>query len=250
VSNPQHTSEELQQRIRRLESQVEVLRRELDAIAYAVSHDLRAPLRSIAGYCQVLQEEIGATLSDEHRHYMERIQDAAARLSQQIDALLELSRAARAELLPRELDVSQYVSSAINELPDRPQNLQLQVQPDMRTWADPRALQVILRQLLSNAIKCSAERDTPRVEITQTAGDETTVLCVADNGVGFDPKYADKLFTPFQRLHADRRLSGTGIGLALVQRLVAQHGGRVWAKSEPGAGARFYVELPLQAPGG
>lgn len=242
----QHTSEELQQRIKQLEAQVEAVTHELEAVAYAVSHDLRAPLRGISGYCQVLQEELGSALAAEHRHYMDRIQESAGKLASQIDALLELSRAGRAELQVRDVDLTQQAFAIIAALPNRPAQLKLDVQPDMRVQGDTRALQTILQQLLQNAVKVSAARSEPRITVTQRAHVGVTTICVADNGVGFDPKYADKLFAPFQRLHADPTLSGIGIGLALVQRLAARHGGRVWAESQPDAGAQFYVELPLQ----
>ena len=241
----EHISEELKQRVRNLESQVDAVTRELEAVTYSVSHDLRAPLRSIAGYCQVLREELSPTLGAEQRHYMDRIQESAGRLSRQIDALLELSRAGRAELHLRDLDLTQQALAVIEALRDRPARVTVDVQPGMRVHADTRAMQTILQQLLHNAIKVSAARSEPRIAVTQqTRGDRVTI-CVADNGVGFDPKYADRLFAPFQRLHSEPALSGVGIGLALVQRLAARHGGRTWAESQPDAGAKFYVELPL-----
>ncbi|MET0659103.1 MAG: ATP-binding protein [Steroidobacteraceae bacterium] len=246
MSASENICEELKQRIRYLESQVDAVTRELEAVTYSVSHDLRAPLRSISGYCQVLQEELSPTLGAEQLHYMDRIQESAGKLSRQIDALLELSRTGRAELNLRDLDLTQQALAVIEGLPDRPAHAHIDVQPGMRVHADTRAMQTILQQLLHNAVKVSAGRSEPRIAITQqTRGDRVT-LCVADNGVGFDPKYADRLFAPFQRLHSDPALSGTGIGLALVQRLAARHGGRVWAESQPEGGAQFYVELPSQ----
>ena len=241
-----HTHEELQRRITQLESQLATLSRELEAVTYAVSHDLRAPLRSISGYCEVLREELEPNLQPEHRHYMDRVQESAGKLSRQIDALLELSRAGRAELQLRDLDLTERVHAVIEGIPNRPAQLKVDIQPGMRVHADARAMQTILQHLLQNAVKVSAARHEPRIAVTQQTRNGSTILCVTDNGVGFDPKYADKLFAPFQRLHADPALSGDGIGLALVQRLATRHGGRAWAESKPDAGATFYVELPLE----
>lgn len=248
MSDTPRTTEELEQRVARLETQLAAVSRELQSITYAVSHDLRAPLRSISGFCQVLQEDISSTLDAEHRHYLERIQESAAKLSQQIDALLELSRAGSAELQIRDVDVTQRALTILQNLPDRPAGLRIDVQPGMRVQADSLQLETILQQLLHNAIKVTKQSAEPHIGVTQIVQPHTTILCVADNGVGFDPKYNDRLFAPFQRLHADPALAGAGIGLALVQRLVARHNGRVWAEGQPGVGAKFFVELP-QHPG-
>jgi light-regulated signal transduction histidine kinase (bacteriophytochrome) len=234
----------LQQRINELEAQLAAVNRELQSIAYAVSHDLRAPLRSIAGFSQVLQEEAAESLSEEHRGHLHRIQDSTNKLSKLIDGLLELSRAGSTELQLRPVNVTDEARAIFSELPHRPAAMRIEVQSDMSAYADLRALQAVLKHLLHNATKVTAKRSNPHVTITQEQRPRSIVLCVADNGVGFDPRYAEKLFTPFQRLHADPSLSGTGIGLALVQRLVARHNGSVWAESQPDAGAKFYVELP------
>lgn len=239
-----HAPEALQQRVARLEGQLAAVNRELQSIAYAVSHDLRAPLRSITGFSQVLQEEAREALAEEHRHYLDRIQEAAGKLSGLIDGLLEISRAGSAELQPRPLDLTELALAIVANLDDRPAAVQIDIQPGMTAHADPRAMQTMLRQLLHNAVKVSARRPASRIALTQETNPTSMVLCVADNGVGFDPRYADKLFAPFQRLQADPTLNGAGIGLALVQRLAARHDGRVWAESQPGAGAKFFIELP------
>ena len=247
MSPPLRAVEELQEQVARLETQLAAVSGELQSITYAVSHDLRAPLRSISGFCQVLQEDIGHTLEDEHRHYLERIQEAAVKLSKQIDALLELSRAGSAELQPRDVDVTQLTLAILEALPQRPITLCIDVQPGMHAHADARALKTVLQQLLQNAVTATTPVAAPRIAVAQTSQHNSIILCVADNGIGFDPRYSDKLFVPFQRLHVDPSLAGNGIGLALVQRLVARHNGRVWAESQPGAGAKFFVELPRRA---
>lgn len=247
MSQPPRAIEELQEQVARLETQVAAVSQELQSITYAVSHDLRAPLRSISGFCQVLQEDIGHTLEGEHRHYLERIQEAAAKLSKQIDALLELSRAGSAELQLRDVDVTQLTLAILESFRQRSVALRVDVQPGMHAPADARGLKTILQHLLQNAITATTPVAAPQISVTQTIRPDSTILCVADNGIGFDPRYSDKLFVPFQRLHADPSLSGDGIGLALVQRLVARHEGRVWAQGQPGAGAKFFVELPQRA---
>lgn len=240
--------EELQQRVTQLEAQVATLTRELQSFTYAVSHDLRAPLRSILGFSQILLDELSGSLSAEHQRHCERILESGNKLSRLIDGLLEISRAGTAELQIRDIDVTQQVLTALESLPERPATLHIEVQPDMHVRADPKAMRTILLQLLRNAVAACRSRAAGRVSVTQQSDAHTTTLCVADNGIGFDPQYNDKVFAPFQRLHADPALAGKGIGLALVQRLVARHGGRVRAEGQRDQGAKFFIELPRAAP--
>lgn len=239
--------EELQQRVAQLEAQIAGLTRELQSFTYAVSHDLRAPLRSILGFSQILLDEVGASLSTEHRRHLERILESGDKLSRLIDGLLEISRAGTAELQICDVDVTQQVYAVLESLPERPAALHVEVQPDMHVLADAKAMRTILLQLLRNAVDACRSRLAGRITVTQQSDAHTTTLCVADNGIGFDPQYNDNVFAPFQRLHADPALAGRGIGLALVQRLVARHGGRVRAEGERDRGAKFFVELPRAA---
>jgi signal transduction histidine kinase len=243
------SSEALQQRIETLEARLAAANRELQSLAYAISHDMRAPLRSIAGFSQVLQEEARASLHEEHRHYLDRIQDSTTKLSRMIEAMLELSRAGSADLQRRTVNVTETAQAIAATLTDKPDALGIDIQPDIEVQADARALEIMLRHLLHNAVKATAKRTAPHIRLEHELRPQSDVLCVADNGVGFDPRFAEKLFAPFQRLHADPALSGVGIGLALVQRLAGRHDGRVWAEAQPDGGARFFIELPrTQAP--
>jgi signal transduction histidine kinase len=246
MSESHRTDDAQELQIRQLEASLAAVTHELEAFTYSVSHDLRAPLRSISGYAQVLQEELGERLDPQHQHFLQRILESTHKLSDLIDGLLELSRAARVELHPRELDLTQIATEVVVALPAelRTPTLQLEIQPAMRVHADVRAMHTVLEQLLANALKVCAGRADGRIELTQTSAAGHTIVCVKDNGIGFDMRYADKLFAPFQRLHSNPALAGRGIGLALVQRLIARQGGRVWAEAAPDAGARFWFSLP------
>jgi light-regulated signal transduction histidine kinase (bacteriophytochrome) len=225
--------------------QLEAANRELEAFAYAVSHDLRAPLRSMSGFSQILQETAPPGLDEKSRHYLQRIHDASVRMSSLIDDLLNLSRIGRSELTARPINLSQIAAEAAAAVRERhpTRDVQLEIAPEMEVSADPRLLRIALENLLSNAWKYTARCPQARVSVGTQAGDHGAVYFVRDNGVGFDMKYADKLFVPFQRLHPEAEFPGSGIGLVTVQRILARHGGRVWADAKPDEGATFYFTL-------
>ncbi len=243
---------ELEQRVVERTAELEVANKELEAFSYSVSHDLRAPLRSIDGFGQALLEDCANRLDDQGRHYLQRIRGSTQRMGQLIDDLLKLSRAARAEIRREPADLSQMAQVVIAELrraePDR--QVEFHVQDGMIADGDLRLLRIVLENLLSNAWKFTSRTAHARIEMASFPdGTGGHAYYVRDNGVGFEMAYVDKLFGAFQRLHTPADFPGTGIGLATVQRIIHRHGGRAWAESEMGKGANFYFTLgPFSRP--
>ncbi len=221
------------------------LNHELEAFSYSVSHDLRAPLRSLDGFSQILLEDHAGQLNEEGRDYLNRIRAATQRMGQLIDDMLTLSRVSRAELHRDDVDMSALAQELLDGLrrsdPDR--HVRTDVAPGMVARGDPRLLRIALDNLLGNAWKFTARTPDARIEFGQEPNDGGVAYFVRDNGAGFDMKYAEKLFRAFQRLHAVSDFPGTGIGLAIVQRVVHKHGGRVWAASTERHGATFHFTL-------
>jgi light-regulated signal transduction histidine kinase (bacteriophytochrome) len=236
---------DLERRVAERTRQLEAANRELEAFVYAVSHDLRAPLRSMSGFSQILQETAPAALDEKSRHYLQRIQDASLRMSSLIEDLLNLSRIGRSELTARPISLSQIAAEAAAAVRERhpAREVHLEIAPGMDVNADPRLLRIALENLVSNAWKYTARAAQAQVTIGTQAGEHGPVYFVRDNGIGFDMKYADKLFVPFQRLHAETEFPGSGIGLVTIQRIIVRHGGRVWADAKPDEGATFYFTL-------
>jgi light-regulated signal transduction histidine kinase (bacteriophytochrome) len=240
---------ELERRVAQRTEQLEATNRELESFAYAVSHDLRAPLRSMSGFSQLLQETPSDALDEKSRHYLQRINDASRRMSALIEDLLSLSRISRSELTPRPIDFSQLVTEVAATIRERypTHPVDLQVQPGMTVHGDPRLLKIAMENLLDNAWKYTGHTTQPKVSVGREDNDEGRPYFVRDNGVGFDMAYAGKLFGPFQRLHSDAQYPGTGIGLVTVQRILARHGGRIWVDADLNRGATFYFTIVEQA---
>ncbi|HEY3415553.1 MAG TPA: PAS domain S-box protein [Armatimonadota bacterium] len=240
----QRLNSELQQHV----EQLKTTNKELEAFSYSVSHDLRAPLRSIDGFSKVLLERYEQQLDERGQDYLNRVRAAAQRMARLIDDMLNLSRIGRAEMHLETVDLGAVASSIIEELRQRDPERQVEVvmQPEMVVMGDPALLRIVLVNLLSNAWKFTGKREDARIEIGQELSNGERVFFVRDNGAGFDMAYADKLFSPFQRLHTEEEFPGTGIGLAIVQRILARHGGRVWAEGVEGQGATFYFTLGEQ----
>lgn len=227
-------------------TQLEATNKELEAFSYSVSHDLRAPLRTIDGFSQAVLEDYGDQLPDEGRDYLMRIRTAAQRMAQLIDDLLNLSRLTRAPLTPEPTNLSKIAQHVLQELqrtePER--IIECSVAPNITAECDPRLMKVVLENLLNNAWKFTSKQDLARIEFgTQISDEQQRVFFVKDNGAGFDMAYVNKLFGAFQRLHTSSEFAGIGIGLAIVQRIINRHGGRVWAEGSVDKGAAFYFTI-------
>jgi PAS domain S-box-containing protein len=236
---------ELEQRVVQRTAQLEEANKELESFSYSVSHDLRAPLRHIDGFSQVLLEDYGGQLDEQGRNHLLRLKKASQRMSQLIDDLLELSRVSRSELDRQATNLSRLAGMILLELKQNQPERQVtwQIMDNIMATGDPRLLRVVLENLLGNAWKYTAKKGEAAIEFGSYPEGGETVYYVRDNGAGFDMRYADKLFAPFQRLHRAEEFEGTGIGLATVKRIVARHGGRIWAESAPDAGATFHFTL-------
>ncbi|MBV1786668.1 PAS domain S-box protein [Marinobacterium sp. D7] len=236
---------ELEHRVRERTAELENANRELESFSYSVSHDLRAPLRSIDGFSQALLEDYGHQLDTTAKDYLDRVRNGAQRMGRLIDDMLNLSRVSRMELVRRPLNLSELATEILANLQSaEPQRqVRIDIDQDLLAYGDTRLLQVALENLLGNAWKYTAKQETSEIRFGQMEIDGQPSFFVSDNGAGFDMKYADRLFTPFQRLHDSREFPGTGVGLATVQRVIRRHGGHIWAESEPGKGSIFYFTL-------
>ncbi len=236
---------ELDKRVIERTAQLEVANKELEAFSYSVSHDLRAPLRAIDGFSQVLLEDHAEQVDDEGKDHLRRVRTAAQKMAELIDDMLSLSQVTRAEMRRENIDLSELAQDIVAELeksePER--RVELQVEDGLVVEGDSGLLRVALGNLLRNAWKFTGERTPASIEFGAEEQDGQRVYFVRDNGAGFDMAYADKLFGPFQRLHAATEFPGTGIGLASVQRIIHRHGGRIWAEAEVDQGATFYFTL-------
>jgi light-regulated signal transduction histidine kinase (bacteriophytochrome) len=226
---------------------IELANQNLTSFTYSVSHDLRAPLRALAGYSNLLLEEYADALGEDGRVYAERIEAASKQMSTLIDSLLRLSTVARAQMELQHVDLGAMVTSIAGELqresPDR--RVRLTIQQPAWALADRGLIRTVAQNLLGNAWKFTSGQDDASIEFGTAPTGDARVRCyyVRDNGAGFDPAYADKLFQPFQRLHTTREFPGTGIGLASVRQIVERHGGRAWAEGKVGEGATIYFTL-------
>jgi PAS domain S-box-containing protein len=220
--------------------------RELEAFSYSVAHDLRAPLRGMNGFAQVLLDTYSEKLDADGRDWLEEIRQNARRMGELIDALLSLSRVTRSSLHREAVDLSASARATIARLahgdPDR--SVEIVVEPGLHVHADPALVRALMENLVGNAWKFTTKIASPKIEVGAIEKDGALSYFVRDNGAGFDMTFADKLFSPFQRLHAATEFAGTGIGLATVQRVVHRHGGRVWAEAKVGSGATFFFTLP------
>lgn len=235
----------LEELVRERTGELEAANRELESFSYSVSHDLRAPLRALDGFSAILAQEYPDRLDDQGRGYLDRIRAAARRMALLVDGLLSLAHLNRQELTVNPVDLSALARRVAADLtslePDR--TIRLNVRDGLTAEGDPRHLQVLLENLIGNALKFTSSRPEAMIEVGCTERDGERVFFVRDNGVGFDMAYASKLFLPFQRLHSASDFPGTGIGLATVHRIVARHGGRIWPESAPDAGATFFFTL-------
>lgn len=244
-----HHAEQLEERMLARTAELEQSNRDLVSFSYSISHDLRAPLRAINGFAHALAEDCEEVLDNQGRGHLARITRASVRMGELIDELLNLSRVSRQPISVRELDLSAMTSELFEELRigDPTRKVRFVVQPDMHSDGDETLLRNALSNLLHNAWKFTRTTLDAEISVTAVAMPEHMIYTVCDNGVGFEMGHAKRLFQPFQQLHADQGFGGTGIGLASVRRIVERHGGKVWAESSPGQGARFIFTLPHRA---
>jgi PAS domain S-box-containing protein len=236
---------ELEQRVAERTAELEVANKELEAFSYSISHDLRAPLRAVNGFAGIVLEDFGAQLPEEGRSHLERIRAGALRMGALIDDLLAFSRLSRQAVNRQNVNTVKLVQNVLDELRPQREGRQLEIQIGNLPvcHGDPALLKQIWVNLVSNAIKYTRGREPATVEIGCAPENDENVFFVRDNGAGFDMQYANKLFGVFQRLHREDQFEGTGVGLAIVQRIVHRHGGRIWAKAEVNHGATFYFTI-------
>lgn len=238
-------AEQMEAEVFRRAQEIQAANQELETFSYSVSHDLRAPLRSIDGFSQALLEDYADRLDDHGRDYLQRIREGAQRMGRLIDGMLALSRVSRAALArePVLLSAEARVIAAELKRSDPAREVEFVIAPNVSGDGDSRLLRIVLENLLGNAWKFTAKTRAARIEFGTTTDGARPTYFVRDNGAGFDMKYAEKLFGAFQRLHSPDEFPGTGIGLATVQRIIHRHGGRAWAEAEEQRGATFYFTL-------
>lgn len=236
----------LQQELELHSREADAAARELDALTYGISHDLRAPLRAIEGFARILEEDFGPPLGDEGQRHLTIIRDSAKKLDRLIEGLLALSRVSRQSLSDGDVDMTSLARRAADEVRRARgighNGLVLHDLPPAR--GDPTLLQQVWMQLLDNAFKFTTADRKPHIEVAGRTENAAIVYQVADNGAGFDMRYSSKLFSVFQRLHGEKEFPGIGVGLAIVHRIITRHGGSVWGEGERDKGARFRFSLP------
>ncbi|MCL4548005.1 MAG: PAS domain S-box protein [Bacteroidetes bacterium] len=242
-------NENLERRVEERTEQLQMLNSELEAFSYSVSHDLRAPLRHINGFINLLNKDENANLNEKSSRYLKIISSSSKEMGLLIDDLLHFSKVGRAELSLSDVHLHDLILKVKEEVDsNRVKKIKWGIQELPIVKADPNLMKIVLTNLLGNAVKYSSKADAPTIEVgSNTTSNNETIIYVKDNGVGFDMKYANKLFGVFQRLHGSDEYEGTGIGLATVRRIIHKHGGRTWAEGEVGKGATFYFSLPEKA---
>jgi len=240
---------ELEQRVAERTVELQAANEEMEAFSYSVAHDLRAPLRHVMAFVELLQKDAGPSLSEINREHLATISRATKRMGNLIDDLLAFSRVGRAEMQKTECDLNQLVQETLHDFQadTKQRKIVWEIHPLPSVRADCALLRMVLVNLISNAVKFTGNRTAAKIEIGCVPSEKgETVIFIRDNGAGFDPEYAEKLFGVFQRLHSRDEFEGTGIGLANVQRIIKRHGGRVWAEGVVNSGATFYFSIPKQ----
>jgi light-regulated signal transduction histidine kinase (bacteriophytochrome) len=231
-----------------LENRVKERTEELESFSYSVSHDLRTPLRAINGYSKILEEDYGNLLDDEGKRLLGKVRNNTIKMGLLIDDLLAFSRLGRQEILKSSVNINQLVESVLLEINQSTEHhAAIKFQNLLPAKADFNLLQHVFMNLLSNAIKYSSKKEKPIIAIKSERKNGELIYSISDNGAGFNMHYASKLFGVFQRLHSENEFPGTGVGLAIVQRIIHKHKGKVWAKGMEGSGATFYFSLPDDA---
>ncbi len=222
---------------------------ELEGFTYSVSHDMRAPVRAIDGFTRILIEEYSDKLDDEGKRLLQIVRHNTEKMGELIDGLLALSRLGREKILWSDIDMTELARNAFEEqklVGAKQRHIEFNVAPLQAAYGDKRLITQVFQNLLANAIKFTRHEATAHIEVGCMSGSDEDIYFVRDNGVGFDMDHAQKLFGTFQRLHGADEFEGSGIGLATVQRIIARHGGRVWAEAKPNQGATFFFSLPAR----
>jgi signal transduction histidine kinase len=235
----------IQEALSQRTAQLEAANTELESFSYSVSHDLQAPLRVINGFSQVIWDNYSELLDDRGKHYLQRIQANSKRMSESIDALLQLSRVTRTQMHLSCVNLSEIVTEIARELTANncERVVEFKITPEIQAKGDPMLLRIVLTNLLDNAWKYTSKIEFAKIEFGSISENDRLTYFVRDNGAGFNPEYAQKLFKAFQRLHSEAEFPGMGIGLATVKRVIYRHGGKVWATGECDRGASFYFTL-------
>jgi light-regulated signal transduction histidine kinase (bacteriophytochrome) len=239
----EHLEELVQERTGKLET----ANKELESFSYSVSHDLRTPLRAIDGFSHILLDDYSGKLDDEGKRLLSVVRDNTSRMGQLIDDILKFSRTSRLEMSFSEIDMERLAREVVEELQPVDAKLQVEIEPIPPATGDRAMMHQVFVNLLSNGVKFSRVRETAMIKVGGYIKDGEAVYFVRDNGAGFDMHYVDKLFGVFQRLHSTEEFEGTGIGLAIVKRIVIRHGGRVWAEGKLNEGATIYFALPVRS---
>lgn len=247
IEQIQHLNEELEQRVLDRTHELALINKELEHYSFYISHDLRAPLRVIKGYTEALREDYGATMQGEALKFFQRIEETVLYMGDLIDGLLNMSSVTKMELEPRNVHLSNLVKSLTREIEksDIQRKVKWIIQEDVVVFGDNNLLRLVLANLLNNAWKFTKMINVSVIEFGVNFEDKDPVYFIKDNGIGFDMRYAEKLFKIFQRLHSKDQYEGTGIGLATVKKIILSHHGKIWAESAPGTGATFYFTLGL-----
>ncbi|KPJ95590.1 MAG: hypothetical protein AMJ53_02500, partial [Gammaproteobacteria bacterium SG8_11] len=235
----------LQELIAERTRELEASNRELESYSYSIAHDLRAPLRSIVGFTQIILEDASHKLDDTELNYLNKTIGAGKRMGTLIDEILELARLSRIPITTQKVNLSTLASEVIDTLKtnDSQRCVSVVVESGLEAEADPQLVRLCIENLLGNSWKYTKRRPQAIIEVGLYRADTPNTFYVKDNGAGFDMQYVDKLFLPFHRLHNDSEFEGTGVGLATVQRIIERHGGSIWAEAEVGKGATFYFTL-------
>jgi light-regulated signal transduction histidine kinase (bacteriophytochrome) len=235
----------LEQRVAERTARLEEAVKELESFSYSVSHDLRAPLRSLDGFSSVLLEDYSDKLDEQGTHYLDRIKNASQKMATLIDDLLELSRVTRREMSIKRVDLTKICKKIAKEFNTREpkQKIKFSIKKGLKDNGDPILIEQALRNLMDNSWKFTSQKTKAKVEIGSKTENNEEIFFIKDNGIGFDMKYSDKLFVPFQRLHSKPEFPGTGIGLATVQRIINRHGGKIWGEGKPDKGAIFFFKF-------
>jgi light-regulated signal transduction histidine kinase (bacteriophytochrome) len=237
----------LERKVEQRTHQLQVANKELEAFSYSVSHDLRAPLRAINGYARMLEEDYGHTLDHDGKRLLTTVQKNAIQMGSLIDDLLAFSRLGRKDVQKTKINMAVMVKNVADEL-----MIEMKTHPHVTinissyAVADSTLIRQVWINFIANAIKYSSKKEDPKIEIQEQVEDDRIIYSVKDNGIGFDMAYAHKLFGVFQRLHSAEEFEGTGVGLAIIKRIIDKHGGTVWAQSERNQGATFFFALPSQ----